>query len=152
MASRIAVLKKEIEEREKEIAQILQEEEANKAREALARSKAVRIAEEPSSKRLSLAGALSAAIDAGDDCIFADQCVKKAEAKVAEYEGFATMGAYEAYEVLEQETADALAVQRKWYPCVHDVLVAMRDSERERDRYLEKLGLELETLKKVIGV
>jgi hypothetical protein len=83
--------------------------------------------------------------------MFADRCVQRSEAKVAEYEGFATMGAYEAREVLEKDIADALAIQRRWYPSVHDVLVSMRDTERERVRYLEKLSLDLATLKKVIG-
>ena len=83
--------------------------------------------------------------------MFADRCVQRSEAKVAEYEGFATMGAFEAREVLEKDIADALAIQRRWYPSVHDVLVAIRETERERVRYLEKLSLDLATLKKVIG-
>ena len=61
------------------------------------------------------------------------------------------MGAYEAREVLEDEIANSVDAQRKCYPSIHNVLVAMRESERERSRYLERLGLDLATLKKVIG-
>jgi hypothetical protein len=161
MTSRIAILKAEIEEREQEIAHILQEEEAeaarikeeeaSKAREALAHAKTAWITEEPHKKRISLIDALNIAIDTGEDYIFAVNSVKRAEAKLAEYDGFATMGAYEAREVLEDEIAISVDAQRKCYPSIHNVLVAMRESERERSRYLERLGLDLETLKKVIG-
>jgi hypothetical protein len=155
MTSRIDVLKAEIAERENEIVRIIAEEEASRVRqeavEAFARAKTVRISEEPYKKNVPLSDALNIAIDIGEDCIFADNCVKRSEAKLAEYEGFATMGAYQAREILEENLADAAAAQRKWYTSVHDVLIAMRDTERERTRYLEKLGLDLETLKKVIG-
>jgi hypothetical protein len=155
MTSRIDVLKAEIAERENEIVRIIAEEEAARVRqeaaEAFVRAKTVRISEEPYKKNVPLSDALNIAIDIGEDCIFADNCVKRSEAKLAEYEGFATMGAYQAREILEENLADAAAAQRKWYTSVHDVLIAMRDTERERTRYLEKLGLDLETLKKVIG-
>jgi hypothetical protein len=152
MISRIDVLKEEIAEREREICSIIAEEEATRIRqEAFARAKAVKIAEEPYKKKVSLSDALDVAIDIGEDCIFADNCVKKSEAKLAEYEGFATMGAYQAREVLEEHLADAAAAQRKWYTSVHDVLISMRDMEQERSRYLEKLGLDLQAVKKVIG-
>jgi hypothetical protein len=155
MTSRIDVLKAEIAERENEIVRIIAEEEAARVRqeatEAFERAKTVRISEEPYKKKVPLSDALNIAIDIGEDCIFADICIKRSEAKFAEYEGFATMGAYQAREVLEKDLADAVAAQRKWYTSVHDVLISMRDTERERTRYLEKLGLDLETLKKVIG-
>jgi hypothetical protein len=168
MTSRIAILKAEIEEREQEIAHILQEEEAeaarikveaarikeeeaSKAREALAHAKTAWITEEPHKKRISLIDALNIAIDTGEDYIFAVNSVKRAEAKLAEYDGFATMGAYEAREVLEDEIANSVDAQRKCYPSIHNVLVAMRESERERSRYLERVGLDLATLKAVIG-
>jgi hypothetical protein len=156
MTSRIPILRAQIESLEQEIVRIsLEEEEAIRVREeaakALARAKAVRIPEEPYKKSVSLIDSLDTAIDVGEECMFADRCVQRSEAKVAEYEGFATMGAYEAREVLEKDIADALAVQRRWYPSVHDVLVSMRETERERVRHLEKLSLDLATLKKVIG-
>lgn len=156
MTSRIPILRAQIESLEQEIVRIsLEEEEAIRVREeaakALARAKAVRIPEEPYKKSVSLIDSLDTAIDVGEECMFADRCVQRSEAKVAEYEGFATMGAYEAREVLEKDIADALAIQRRWYPSVHDVLVSMRETERERVRYLEKLSLDVATLKKVIG-
>jgi hypothetical protein len=156
MTSRIPILRAQIESLEQEIVRIsLEEEESIRVREeaakALARAKAVRIPEEPYKKSVSLIDSLDTAIDVGEEYMFADRCVQRSEAKVAEYEGFATMGAYEAREVLEKDIADALAVQRRWYPSVHDVLVSMRETERERVRYLEKLSLDLATLKKVIG-
>jgi len=156
MTSRIAQLREQISFLEQEIVRIsLEEEEAIRVREeaakALARAKAVRIPEEPYKKSVSLIDSLDTAIDVGEECMFADRRVQRSEAKVAEYEGFATMGAYEAREVLEKDIADALAVQRRWYPSVHDVLVSMRETERERVRHLEKLSLDLATLKKVIG-
>lgn len=156
MASRIAQLREQISFLEQEIVRISLEEEeaaANLAREeaeALARAKAVRISEEPC-KRISLIDALDAAIDIGEDYIFATACVKRAEEKVAEYEGFATMGAYEARERLEENRAEAVDLQRKFFPSVHSVLVAMRESETEREQYLEKLGLEVARIKVVIG-
>jgi len=157
MTSRIAQLRGQISFLEQEIVRISleEEEEAIRVREeaakALARAKAVRIPEEPYKKSVSLIDALNTAIDIGEECMFADRCVQRSEAKVAEYEGFATMGAFEAREVLEKDIADALAVQRRWYPSVHDVLVSIRETELERVRYLEKLGLDLATLKTVIG-
>ena len=157
MTSRIAQLREQIEFLEQEIVRISHEEEeaaANLAREeaeALARAKAVRISEEPCKKRISLIDALDAAIDIGEDYIFATTCVKRAEEKVAEYEGFATMGAYEARERLEENRAEAVDLQRKFFPSVHSVLVAMRESETERNQYLEKLGLEVARIKVVIG-
>jgi len=149
MTSRIAILKAEIEEREQEIVRIGLEEEVNRVREEAA--KAARITEESRDKSISLINALDVAIDIGEDYIFAVTCVKRSEAKVAEYDGFATMGAYEAREILEENIAEATAVQRKFYPSVQNVLVAMRETELERVQYLQKLGLELATLKKVIG-
>jgi len=155
MTSRIDVLKAEIAERENEIVRIIAEEEASRVRqeaaEAVARAKTCRISEESYKKNVPLSDALSVAIANGEDCIFANTCVERSEAKVAEYDGFATMGAYHAREVLEENLADAAAAQRKWYTSVHDVLISLRDTERERIRYLEKLGLDVETLKKVIG-
>ena len=157
MTSRVAQLREKIEFLEQEIVRISHEEEeaaANLAREeaeALARAKAVRISEEPCKKRISLTDALDAAIDIGEDYIFATACVKRAEEKVAEYEGFATMGAYEARERLEENRAEAVDLQRKFFPSVHSVLVAMRESETEREQYLEKLGLEVARIKVVIG-
>ena len=157
MASRIAQLRTQIDFLEQEIVRISLEEAAaakrsrKEADEALARAKAVRIPEEPYKKSVSLIDSLDTAIDVGEECMFADRCVQRSEAKVAEYEGFATMGAYEARKVLEKDIADALAVQRRWYPSVHDVLVSIRETELERVRYLEKLGLDLATLKTVIG-
>ena len=120
------------------------------ADEALARAKAVRISEEPR-KSISLIEALDAAIYIGEEYIFATTCVKRSEEKVAEYEGFATMGAYEAREKLEENRAEAVDLERKFFPSVHTVLVAMRESETERDQYLEKLGLEVARIKAVIG-
>jgi len=157
MTSRVAQLREKIEFLEQEIVRISHEEEeaaANLAREeaeALARAKAVRISEEPCKKSISLIDALDVAIDIGEDYIFATACVKRAEEKVAEYEGFATMGAYEARERLEENRAEAVDIQRKFFPSVHTVLVAMRESETERDQYLEKLGLEVARIKVVIG-
>jgi hypothetical protein len=149
MTSRIAILKAEIEEREQEIVRIGLEEEVNRVREEAA--KAARITEESRDKSVSLIDALDVAIDIGEEYIFAVTCVKRSEAKVAEYDGFATMGAYEAREILEENIAEATAVQRKFYPSVQNVLVAMRETELERVQYLQKLGLELATLKIVIG-
>lgn len=156
MTSRIAQLREQIEFLEKEIVRISAEEEdaANRAKEeaeALARSTAVSISEEPCKKKISLIDALDAAIDIGEDYIFATTCVKRSEEKLAEYEGFATMGAYEAREMLEENRATAVDLQRKFFPSVHCVLVAMRESETERDQYLEKLGLEVARIKLVIG-
>ena len=156
MTSRIAQLREQIEFLEKEIVRISAEEEdaANRAKEeaeALARSKAVSISEEPCKKSISLIDALDAAIDIGEDYIFATTCVKRSEEKLAEYEGFATMGAYDAREMLEENRATAVDLQRKFFPSVHRVLVAMRESETERDQYLEKLGLEVARIKLVIG-
>ena len=151
MTSRVEILRAEIEEREQEIAYIFQEEEAArireeaKAREALDFAKKVRISEEPSRGSVSLIDALDAAIDNEEECIFAVNWVKRAEAKVAEYDGFATMGAYEAQEALEDANAEYVAVQRKFHPSVQNVLIAIRETERERIRYLEKLELELKT-------
>ena len=121
--------------------------EALRARPA----KAVRISEEPRKKSISLIEALDAAIYIGEDYIFAATCVKRSEEKVAEYEGFATMGAYEAREKLEENRAEAVDLERKFFPSVHTVLVAMRESETERDQYLEKLALEVARIKIVIG-
>jgi len=156
MTSRIAQLREQIEFLEKEIVRISAEEEdaANRAKEeaeALARAKAARISEEPRKKSISLIEALDAAIDIGEEYIFATTCVKRSEEKVAEYEGFATMGAYEAREKLEENRAEAVDLERKFFPSVHTVLVAMRESETERDQYLEKLGLEVARIKLVIG-
>lgn len=152
MTSRIDVLKAEIAEREQEIVRItLEETESARLRQEASRLRQEVAKEFARTKKVTLSDALDFAIDIGEDCIFADTCVKRSEAKVAEYDGFATMGAYEAREVLEENLAEAAAAQRKWYTSVHDVLIAMRDTERERTKYLEKLGLDLETLKKVIG-
>lgn len=156
MTSRIAKLREQIEFLEQEIVRISLEEEdaANRAREeaeALDRAKAVRISEEPCKKTISLIDALDAAIDIGEEYIFATTCVKRSEEKLAEYEGFATMSAYEARERLEENRATAVDLQRKFFPSVHTVLVAMRESETERDQYLEKLGLEVARIKIVIG-
>ena len=131
---------------EQEIVRISLEEE-----EAANRAKVVRFPEEPYKKRISLIDALDTAIDVGEDYILADKRVQRSEAKVAEYEGFATMGAYEAREILEENIEGALEVKRRLYPSVHQVLVSIRETESERIRYLEKLGLDLETLKKIIG-
>jgi hypothetical protein len=153
MASRVAELRAQIEFLEQEIIRISLEEEeaaaANRAKEA--HSKAMRIAEEPCRKRISLIDALDAAIDIGEDYVFATACVKKSEEKLAEYEGFATMGAYEARERLEENRAAEVDLQRKFFPSVHTVLVAIRESETEREQYLEKLGLEVARIKLVIG-
>jgi hypothetical protein len=155
MTSRIAQLREQIEFLEQEIVRISAEEEeaaaANRAKEALAHAKAMRIAEEPCMKSISLINALDAAIDIGEDYVFATACVKKSEEKLAEYEGFATMGAYEARERLEENRAAEVDLQRKFFPSVHRVLVAIRESETERDQYLEKLGLEVARIKLVIG-
>lgn len=109
------------------------------------------ISEEPCEKSISLIDALDAAIDIGEDYIFATTCVKRSEKKLAEYEGFATMGAYEAREMLEENRAEAVVLERKFFQSVHTVLIAMRESETERDQYLEKLGLEVARIKVVIG-
>lgn len=153
MTSRIAQLREQIEFLEKEIVRISLEEEdsANRAREAEALAKAVRISEEPCKKSISLIDALDVAIQIGEDYIFATACVRRSEDKFAEYNGFATMSAYEARERLEENRAEAVDIQRKFFPSVHTVLVAMRESETERDQYLEKLGLEVARIKKVIG-
>jgi hypothetical protein len=154
MASRVAELRAQIEFLEQEIVRISLEEEeaaANRAKEALAHAKAMRIAEEPCRKSISLIDALDAAIDIGEDYVFATACVKKSEEKLAEYEGFATMGAYEARERLEENRVAEVDLQRKFFPSVHRVLVAIRESETERDQYLEKLGLEVARIKLVIG-
>ena len=152
MTSRIDVLKAEIAEREQEIVRItLEETETARLRQETARLRQEAAETFSRTKKVTLSDALDFAIDIGEDCIFADTCVKRSEAKVAEYDGFATMGAYQAREVLEENLAEAAAAQRKWYTSVHDVLIAMRDTERERTKYLEKLGLDVETLKKVIG-
>lgn len=156
MTSRVDILRAEIEEREQEIAYIFQEEatrirEDAKAREALNLAKKVRISEEPSRGSISLIDALDVAIDIEEELIFAINRVKTAEAKVAEYDGFATMGANQAQEALEEAITESVAVQRKFHPSVQNVLIAMRETERERIRYLEKLELELEKLKKIIG-
>ena len=156
MTSRIAQLREQIEFLEQEIVRISAEEEdaANRAKEeaeALARAKAVRTSEGPRKKSISLIEALDAAIYIGEEYIFATTCVKRSEEKVAEYEGFATMGAYEAREKLEENRAEAVDLERKFFPSVHTVLVAMRESETERDQYLEKLGLEVARIKAVIG-
>jgi hypothetical protein len=154
MTSRIAQLRKQIEILEEEIVLISLEEEAaaNRAKEeALAHAKAVRESEEPCKNSISLIDALDAAIDIGEDYIFATTCVKRAEEKLAEYDGFATMGAYEARERLEENRATAVDLQRKFFPSVHSVLVAIRESETEREQYLEKLGLEVARIKVVIG-
>lgn len=155
MTSRIAQLRTQIEFLEQEIVRISLEEEeaANRAREEAdeALAKAVRISEEPCKKSISLIDALDAAIYIGEEYIFATACVKRSEDKLAEYEGFATMSAYEAREILEENRAEAVDLQRKFFPSVHNVLVAMRESETERDQYLEKLGLEVARIKKVIG-
>jgi hypothetical protein len=149
-STRVATLRAEIESLEKEIVRInLEEEEAaaNRAREAAKTHEA----EDPHKKRVPLIDVLDSAIDAGEDYIFAENCVKRSEAKVAEYEGFATMGAYEAGERLEGDIADCVACQRKFTRSVQNVLISMRDTERERVQYLQKLGLDLATLKTVIG-
>jgi molecular chaperone GrpE (heat shock protein) len=153
MTSRVAQLREQIECLEQEIVRISLEEEdaAKRAREEAAKAKAVRISEEPCKKSISLIDALDAAIDIGEDYIFATACVKRSEDKVAEYNGFATMSAYEAREILEENRAEAVDLQRKFFPSVHAVLVAMRESETERDQYLEKLGLEVARIKLVIG-
>jgi len=156
MTSRVAQLREKIAFLEQEIVRISLEEEdaANRAKEeaeALARSKAVSISEEPCEKSISLIDALDAAIDIGEDYIFATTCVKRSEKKLAEYEGFATMGAYEAREMLEENRAEAVVLERKFFQSVHTVLIAMRESETERDQYLEKLGLEVARIKVVIG-
>jgi len=156
MTSRIAQLREQIQFLEKEIVRISLEEEdaANRAREeaeALASAKAMRISEEPCKKSISLIEALDVAIQIGEDYIFATACVKRSEDKVAEYGGYATMSAYEAREILEENRAEAVDLQRKFFPSVHAVLVAMRESETERDQYLEKLGLEVARIKLVIG-
>ena len=154
MTSRVAKLREQIEFLEQEIVRISLEEEeaANRAREeAEALAKAVRISGEPCKKSISLIDALDAAIDIGEEYIFATACVKRSEEKLAEYEGFATMSAYEARERLEENRVTAVDLQRKFFPSVHTVLVAMRESETERDQYLEKLGLEVARIKIVIG-
>lgn len=156
MTSRIAQLREQIEFLEQEIVHISIEEEAttNRAREeaeARASAKAVRIAGEPCKKSISLIDALGAAIEIGEDYIFATACVKRSEDKVAKYNGYATMGAYEAREILEENRAEAVDLQRKFFPSVHTVLIALREAETERDQYLEKLGLEVARIKKVIG-
>lgn len=156
MTSRVAQLREKIAFLEQEIVRISLEEEdaANRAKEeaeALAHSKAVSISEEPCEKSISLIDALDAAIDIGEDYIFATTCVKRSEKKLAEYEGFATMGAYEAREMLEENRAEAVVLERKFFQSVHTVLIAMRESETERDQYLEKLGLEVARIKVVIG-
>ena len=154
MTSRIAKLREQIEFLEQEIVRISLEEEeaaANRAKEALAHAKAVRESEEPCRKRISLIDALDAAIDIGENYVFATACVKRSEEKLAEYEGFATMGAYEAHERLEENREVEVDLQRKFFPSVHTVLVAIRESETEREKYLEKLGLEVARIKVVIG-
>ncbi len=154
MTSRIAKLREQIEFLEQEIVRISLEEEdaANRVREeAEALAKAARISEEPCKKTISLIDALDAAIDIGEEYIFATACVKRSEEKLAEYEGFATMSAYEARERLEENRAEAVDLQRKFFPSVHTVLLAMRESETEREQYLEKLGLEVARIKIVIG-
>jgi ABC-type Fe3+ transport system permease subunit len=55
------------------------------------------------------------------------------------------------YLLLESDPEAAYALSLVLLVVCVGVLVAMRDTERERTKYLEKLGLDLETLKKVIG-